>query len=54
MKYRNYFIMFSLGVSVTTSLICTDMAIINYTLWVLPIMFLAVAYFIAILRDTLK
>lgn len=52
MKYRNYFICFSAGFAAATSLLIKDAFIWNYLLFSLPMIIMAIAYLIAISKDT--
>ena len=51
---RNLFISYSLGVSTVTSLLSIKMFVFNYLIICLPLLLLAIAYFIAILVDRLR
>ena len=52
MKYRNYFMCFSAGFAIATSLMIKNAFIWNYLLFALPMLIMAIAYMIAISKDT--
>ena len=52
MKYRNYFICFSVGFAAATSMFVKNAFIWNYLLFALPMLVMAIAYLIAISKDT--
>lgn len=52
MRQRECFMFFALGFAIATSLVVKDAFIWNYLLFAIPVLIMAIAYLIAISRDT--